>query len=200
MKSILPFILTLFSLQLTVAQPKSESETAGAAIGSRVESFVASDQYGQSFDLSAALQQESILLIFYRGQWCPFCNKHLSALQDSLEFLAAQGIRVVAVSPEKPAYLEKMQTKTGASFTLLYDQNYRIARQFDVLFLPESGTKKKYNLILNARLKEAHDNEQELLPIPASFLIGQDATLLWRHFDHDYRERSSVLEVLEAMD
>lgn len=198
MKVFLSLSLFFLSTLFAGAQAKSESETAGVAIGSRIENFQAIDQYGKPFDLKEALQEGSVLLVFYRGQWCPYCSKHLSALQDSLELLATKGIRVVAISPEKPAYLEKMQAKTGATFTLLYDRNYEIARQFDLIFLPEASTRKKYNLVLKARLKEAHDNEAELLPIPASYLIGQDGHILWRHFDHDYRQRASVLAVLQA--
>lgn len=197
MKVILSLSFFFLSILTANAQPKSEAETAGAAVGSKIENFQAQDQYGQSFDLATALQKEAVLVVFYRGQWCPFCNKHLSDLQDSLALLAAKGIRVVAISPEKTAYLEKMQAKTGASFTLLYDENYDIARQFDVLFLPEGATRKKYNLLLNAKLKEAHDNEQEMLPVPASFLLGIDGTIRWRHFEHDYRKRASVAELLQ---
>lgn len=181
---------------LAQAQYKTESETAGLAVGAQVAPFSAINQAGEQVTLIEELAKGPVLLVFYRGQWCPYCNRHLSNLQDSLGLLAAKGIRVFAISPEKPEFLQKMQEKTKATFTFLYDQGHVIGGAFDLSHQPEAATRAKYNTLLRARLSEASDDESEQLPVPATYLIGQDGRVLWRHFDQDYRQRSSVAAIL----
>lgn len=178
---------------------KTESQTQGLAVGAKVRSFTALNQAGEQVKLTDELAKGPVLLVFYRGQWCPYCNRHLSDLQDSLALLQKKGVRVFAISPEKPEFLLKMQEKTEASFTFLWDEGHAIGRAFDVTHQPEAATRKKYNALLRARLAEASGDESEQLPVPATYLIGQDGRVLWRHFDQDYRKRSSVAEILTQL-
>jgi len=100
--TILLMSLTLANLQ---AQEKREAEDAkGLQVGTTAPLFTAVDSDKQSFELKRALEKGSVVLIFYRGQWCPFCNRHLSQIQDSLQFITDKGARVIAISPEMPEY------------------------------------------------------------------------------------------------
>jgi peroxiredoxin len=134
--------------------------------------------------------------VFYRGQWCPYCNRHLSALNENLQAIESKGAQLIAISPEKQEMLMKSAEKTGASFSLLTDQDFKIAEAFELAFLPSSGTRLKYNTILGADLDEAQTDDSERLPVPATYIIGQDGTVLWRHFDRDYSQRASPEEIL----
>jgi peroxiredoxin len=109
------------------------------------------------------------------------------------------GAQVVAVSPEKPELLAKTTEKTGADFTLLYDEDYRISDAFDVTFTPGGMDRTMYNTFLGANLKQAHSDDSQRLPIPATFVIGKDGKIAWRHFDPDYKKRSTVSEILDAL-
>jgi peroxiredoxin len=139
------------------------------------------------------------VLIFYRGQWCPICNRHLSQIQDSLKFIAEKGATVIAVSPEKPEYLEKMEKKTGSEFTLLYDEDYKIENAYDVTFTPDDKQIFMYNTMLNAKLKESHSDDSQQLPIPATYIIGTDGMIVWRQFNPDYKKRSTVAEIVKNL-
>lgn len=199
MKRLL-FIAALFALSnLAQAQHKTESETAGLAVGAKVVPFTALNQHGKSVSLMEELANGPVLLVFYRGKWCPYCNRHLSDLQDSLALLQAKGVRVFAISPEKPEFLLEMQEKTKASFTFLWDEGHKIGKAFDVAHQPEAGTRKKYNTLLRARLATASGDDSEQLPVPATFLISTEGVVIWRHFDHDYRQRSNVAAILEQL-
>ncbi len=99
-----------------------------------------------------------MVLIFYRGQWCPVCKKHLSHIQENLGKIIAIGATVVAISPEKPEYMYKTAQKTGAKFALLYDEDYLVADAYTVTFLPGAATRTIYNTTLRANLKEAHSD------------------------------------------
>jgi peroxiredoxin len=194
----LTLILLFYVISLS-AQNKSEAETKGLAVGMKAPDFELLNQDSLLFDSKKALKNGPLLVLFYRGQWCPYCNKHLSSINDSLSLLLSKGITVIAVSPEKPSYLRAMRDKTGAQNTFLFDENYRLAAAFDVLYDPGETLKERYNKRLNARLAEAHDDERALLPVPASFLIDSNGVIIWRHFEHDYKNRSSVAEILKKI-
>lgn len=138
-------------------------------------------------------------MIFYRGFWCPVCNRHLGKIQDSLKLITEKGAVVIAVSPEKPEFLDKMSEKTGAQFTLLYDEDYKIADAYDVTFKPTSIEIFSYNFV-GAKLKETHSDDSQRLPIPATYIISQDGKIAWRQFDPNYKNRSTVNDILMALD
>lgn len=178
---------------------KKLEEANGLDIGARVKNFSARDADGKRFVLREALQEGPLVLMFYRGQWCPVCNRYLSQMQDSLDLLKAAGANFVAVSPEKPEYAQKTAEKTGATFRLLYDEGYAISDQFDVTFLPPKATRVLYNTAIGAHLKEAHSDESERLPIPATFIIDQKGNIVWRQFDPNYKVRATMREIMEHL-
>jgi peroxiredoxin len=184
------------------AQPtfKTVNEAQGVAIGARIADFTATDAEGKQFQLSQALKAGTVVLLFYRGQWCPVCSRHLSNLQDSLQYIEQLGARVVAVSPEKQENLQKTVKKTGATFTLLYDKDYQICNAFDVTFLPDGKSRAAYNSMLGASLKTAHSDNSQQLPVPATYIIGQDGTVKWRHFDPNYKVRATPREIIQALE
>ena len=176
---------------------RSAKEAKGLQVGDKVQDFTALDLHDNLFRLSDALQKGPVVLIFYRGQWCPYCNKHLSNLEDSLKLIYDKGATVIAVSPEKSEFLRQTAEKTRAEFALLYDEGYRISDQFDVTFRPDSMTRGIYNTMLGADLKNAHSDDSQQLPIPATFIIGKDSKIVWRQFDPDYKKRSTVSDIVK---
>lgn len=175
---------------------RSADEAKGLATGQKAPLFSAIDAENELFNLSQALESGPVVLIFYRGHWCPVCNKHLSSIQDSLNQILDKGATVVAVSPEKPEYLEKMSKKTKAEFRLLYDEDYKISDAYDVTFTPDNKQLVLYNTVLNAKLKETHSDDSQRLPIPATYIISREGKIVWRQFDPDYRNRSAVKDIL----
>lgn len=173
------------------------TEHAGLPVGREAPRFAATTNIGDSIKMEELLLTGPVVLVFYRGQWCPVCNRHLGNLQDSLELITGRGATVIAVSPEKPELTQKTAKKTGAAFALLFDDGYRICDAYGVTFQPDSGTRLKYNTFLAADLKNAHSDTSERLPVPATYIIERDGTIIWRHFDTDYRQRASVAEILK---
>lgn len=199
-KIILVLLLAFLNFQI-MAQTnfKTVKEAKGLQVGETVEDFSAVDLHDNTFTLSEALNKGPVVVIFYRGQWCPICNKHLSHLQDSLHLIYDKGASVVAISPEKSEFLKRTAEKTNASFSLLYDEGYKIANLFDVTFKPDSLTTVMYNTIFRANLKEANTDDSQRLPIPATFIIGTDGKIVWRHFDPDYKKRSTAKEIVDNL-
>lgn len=192
-------MFTVFGQNIYAQNDSLNAEPVGLMVDSMAPMFEALDQDSNKFVLAEALENGSVVLIFYRGQWCPYCNDHLSNLQDSIDFITSKGATVVAVSPEKPDYLLLSKDKSGATFTLLYDSGYVIANEYDVLFTSTDRRLFVYNTFLNADLKHAHSDSSQRLPVPATFIISQEGIIVWRHFDVNYKNRSTVKEILENL-
>lgn len=192
---IISFIMTNMHAQET----RSVDEASGLEAGTAAPDFRAIDASGKAFQLASALESGPVVMIFYRGHWCPVCNKHLGAIQDSLKLIMDKGATVVAVSPQNPEYLDKMAEKSGATFRLLYDEEYAIADAYDVTFTPEKKELLIYNTALNAKLKKSQSDESQRLPIPATYIVGQDGVIAWRQFDPDYKNRSTVKAIVENL-
>lgn len=178
---------------------KKVNDANGLEVGNEAPMFNAIDADSTKFSLREAIAKGPVVLIFYRGYWCPVCNKHLGSIQDSLKMIEAVGAKVIAVSPEQPEYLDKMADKTGAEFTLLYDKDYKIAEAYDVDFNPTKTQLFTYNVILGGKLKKTHSDDSQRLPIPATYIIDTNGKIIWRQFDHNYKNRSSVKEILNAL-
>lgn len=184
---------------MAIKKYKSVKEAKGFQIGEKIKSFVGKDINGNNYSLEKALTSGKVILIFSRGHWCPFCNKHIKHIQSKLPLIYEKGASVVVITPEKSEFIRKTIEKTGAEFTILYDENNKISDAFDVTFRPSKIERIMYNTVLGAKLKESHTDESEQLPIPATFIIGQDHTVLWRHFDPNYRNRSKVEDIIKNL-
>ena len=192
-------LLLILAIPLTAQEFKTVEEAEGLQVGTDAPVFKALDADSNEYDLGQALNSGPVVMIFYRGYWCPHCNKHLALIQDSLDLIHALGASVIAISPEKPVYLEKIRKKTGSEFTLLYDEWYRISDAYDVTFLPDEKKIRKYNTFMGANMTETHSDETNRLPIPATYIIDQNGKIVWRQFDPNYKNRSKVGDILNAL-
>ncbi|HQV60192.1 MAG: AhpC/TSA family protein [Chitinophagaceae bacterium] len=194
MKNTVLFICFLLSAYTVIAQEKPE----GLFISSKAPDFKAKDQFGNEIRLKDLLKKGKVVLVFYRGQWCPYCNKELSRLQDSLQFIRDKGAEVVAVSPEKPENVAVTVEKTKAEYPILYDEGLKIMKAYDVEFEMEENTVTRYR---NAGLDIEKNNgaNGRFLPVPAVYIIDKESTVTYRFFEPDYKKRPSVKELLKNL-
>ena len=193
------FFLLLFSL-FTFFFLSAQEKPEGLFINSKAPDFKAIDQYGTEIRLKDVLKDSSVVLIFYRGQWCPYCNKQLKKLEDSLQLIKEKGARLIAITPEKPEYISKTIEKTQASFPLIYDKDMKIMKAYAVAFEVDDRTVSRYK---NADIDLATANGQKekvYLPVPAVYIISKkEGTIVYRYFDFDYKKRASVKEILDNL-
>ena len=185
----------LFLTTIVLAQEKPE----GLFINSKAPDFKASDQYGNEIRLKDVLKDSLVVLIFYRGQWCPYCNRQLKRLEDSLQLIKAKRARLIAITPEKPEFISKTIEKTKASFPLLFDKEMKIMKAYSVAFEVDERSVSRYK---NADIDLATTNGQKdkiYLPVPAVYIIGKEGTILYRYFDTDYKKWVSVQEILDNL-
>ena len=194
MKKMILSVCLLLSVYAVVAQEAPE----GLFIASKAPDFKAKDQNGKDVKLKDLLKKGKVVLIFYRGEWCPYCNKELSRMQDSLQLIMDKGATLVAVSPEKPENISKTIEKTKASYSILYDEGLKIMKAYDVEFEVPENTLTRYK---NAGLDIEKNNgtNGKYLPVPAVYIIDQESTIIYRFFETDYKKRPTVKELLENL-
>src|ERR1700733_9129732 len=129
---------------LTVIIAHTQSAPEGMFLGSKAPDFKGKDPEGKEVRLKDLLKKGKVGLIFYRGQWCPYCNKELTRLEDSLQLIKDKGATLIAVTPEKPESIIKTITKTKASFPILFDDGLKIMKAYDVAFEVPENTITRY--------------------------------------------------------
>ncbi|MGY3089830.1 peroxiredoxin [Hymenobacter sp. UYAg731] len=192
-------LMLLAAPALAQTTAPAPSLTASAlAVGSTAPDFKGQDAAGRPVELRQLLKKGPVVLYFYRGQWCPYCSKELSQLQDSLQVLTAKGAQVVVVTPETPANIGQTVAKTKASFPIVHDQDLVIMKAYKTAFVVDDATAQKY-LGFGVDLKKANALDQNILPVPATYVIGRDGKIKFVYFDADYRHRASVRQVAQAL-
>ncbi len=176
----------------------SQEEVSKIKVGDLSPTFSFTDANGESQSLSDALSKGSILLVFYRGEWCPYCTKYLSQLSEAEDLFSEKGILIMAVSAENGESLENMKVKSKSNFQFISDQGYELMTSFNVEYLVP--TKMVEKLASNGiDLAESHGADEPMLPIPATFLIDQNGIIQYVHYDTDYKKRPDVNDILSAV-
>lgn len=194
MKKVLFFIAVLIVSASLFAQEAPE----GLFIASKAPDFKGKDQHGKEIRLKDLLKDGKVVLVFYRGHWCPYCNKELTRLQDSLQLIKDKGATVIAVSPEKPENISKTVEKTKAEYSVLYDEGLKIMKAYEVEFeVPENTVTRYRNSGLD--LEKINGGNGKYLPVPAIYIIDKESTITYRFFESDYKKRPSVQEILKNL-
>ena len=178
---------------------RSVKESEGLRVGEKAKDFIGVDQNGESIKLFELLRKGKVVVVFYRGQWCPICMPHIKKLQNDYEYIKEKGASIVLITPEKQENIQKTILKTNVTIPVIYDKDYKIMKDFDVHFVPGKGLRIMYNTILRANLKNAQSDDTQTLPVPATFVIDKDATVIWRHFYRDYKKRSKLKDILDHL-
>ncbi|HEX2608984.1 MAG TPA: peroxiredoxin-like family protein [Flavisolibacter sp.] len=194
MKKLLTALTFVFSILTGFSQDKPE----GLFINSKAPEFKVKDQSGKEVSLKEMRKKGPVVILFYRGNWCPYCNKELKRFQDSLQYITAKGAQVVAITPEAQEGIDSTIAKTGASFPILYDEEAKIAKSYSVAFQPEEKVVGRYKSF-GTDLMKINNQKVVTLPVPAVYVVNKEGSITFRYFDADYRKRVSVRDVLEAL-
>lgn len=169
-------------------------------VGETAPDIKGKDQNGNSINSKDILKNQDILLIFYRGNWCPHCKKHLSSLQDHLQEFEAKGVFVMVVSPEKAEKTKETGNQYNNEFSIIHDTNNKIMTDYKVAFEVNKETVPMYYEKLNTMLSDYNDDNGNVLPVPATYLIDKSGKISYVQYDPDYKNRSNFDEVLSLLD
>jgi peroxiredoxin len=157
------------------------------------------DAHGAATTLSAAADGGTAVLVFYRGAWCPYCNIALSAYQAHLlPQLTRRGIRLIAVSPQRPDGSLTMQQKHDLAFTVVSDSGNTIAARLGILTRP-SHEARAAQLQLGLDLASVNADGSATLPMPATVILDAARTVRWIDVHPDYSTRTEPQQVINAL-
>jgi len=171
----------------------------GIAVGQRVPDVHARDLDGEDIALSSLYAKTPILLAFYRGGWCPYCNAEIHALTAAYPEYQKRGITPVAVSVDKPDAEAKMKATYAIPFPVLSDSDATVIDAFRVVKKvgdEEYAKMKGFGVDLESYSGKAHHE----IAIPALFLIDRTGVVRWAHSDPDFKVRPSTAQILAAID
>ena len=168
-------------------------------VGAQAPRFNLPTASGQTLALDDLLTDGPVVLTFYRGAWCPYCNIALRSLQKHHEAITARGARLVAVSPQIPDESLTLTEKHDLAFDVLSDIGSDTAKQSGLAFdLPDDLAAVYAKLGFD--LQRVNDGHPRTLPLPATYVIDRDGVIRWSFVNTDYTTRAEPADILAALD
>ena len=194
MKNTIITIAFIFTSLTFHAQVVVNSEDIKPLLkGESIPSVAVKSLDGKSVQLMDIVKAQKTVLIFYRGGWCPYCNKHLSAIGALQEDIKTLGYQTVAISPDSPEKLKKSIEKNDLDYELYSDSSTNLIQKMGIaLQAPD-----RYNSML---LDYSDQNNSNVIPAPSVFIIDQKGKVLFQYTDVNYKKRISEEELLKALE
>ena len=167
--------------------------------GDRAPDFALKDAKGREIASRELLAKGPLVVTFYRGVWCPYCNLDLQALQEVLPEVAARGASLVAISPQTAPNSRKSQRDNKLSFPILSDVRSEVADAFGIRFALPADLVALYKTFKND-LPTFNDDPSWVLPMPARYVIGRDGIIAYAEVNPDYTHRPDPSELLPVLD
>lgn len=166
--------------------------------GDKMPSFALPNAVGEEVTLASLLAKGTVVISFYRGGWCPYCNMELRALQQALSEIEAKGATLVAISPETPDSSLSTKEKNELSFEVLSDRNNTFAKQLGLVFtLPEVLRPIYHNFGIDIPTYNGDSTFE--LPLPATYVVDADGSVIYSFASADYTKRLDPTEIIKAL-
>lgn len=184
-----------YGVDVSVNKPK------GINVGDQVVSGLEfTDHKGVNFKLDDMVKSQKVIVQFYRGNWCPVCNKYYENNAKEFKALETKKVKVIIVSPEPMTEIKKMFAEKKFGLSVVSDVDGKIMDAFDVKYNVNQGTKDKLKKYLNLDLNKHNTGKNaKVLPVPATFIVAKDRKVTYKQFDLNYRNRADVAEVAKAL-
>jgi len=168
-------------------------------VGDRAPAIVLENANGATVDVGALLKKGSVIVTFYRGGWCPYCNLELRAYQEILPEIVAAGASLVAISPERPDDTVSTAERNALTFEVLSDVGQKVGRAFGLVYEFTEELKSAYNGF-NLDIPAHNGTPGEwALPVSATYVIDRDGSIIYAYRDADYRDRADPRDVLQVL-
>ena len=188
---------TLLTAFQTYLQGSRDGDQA-ISVGQTAPEFTLPDHLGNNVSLTNELAQGPVVLNFYRGGWCPYCNLEFRALQAILPDIQALGAQLIGISPETPDASSNTVEAKGIQFTVLSDVGNKVARLYGLqTAVPEAirPLYKQWGLDVNG----ANGDDSWELPLPATYIINKCGTVKAAFINRDYTQRMEPNDVIQAL-
>lgn len=170
---------------------------AALQLGDKAPDFILPNASGDTIHLTALLTNGPVILVWYRGGWCPYCNIYLRGLQQRLPEIHAAGAQLVAITPELPDNALDTQDKHNLAFHVLSDVGNQVASDYGVVFTLPDYVVQHYDLSFS--LPEYNGDHSYTLPLAASYVIDNEGIVSYAYLDPDYRNRAPIDDLIDAV-
>ena len=185
-------------LRQSVEELRRQGSVEGMKIGEFAPGFALAGAAGQEVSLLAEVAKGPVVLVFYRGGWCPFCNMQLRAYERVLPRIRALGASLVAISPQRPDHTLSQREKEQLTFGVASDPDGRVAERYRILYeVPEALQRVLQEF--GGSLAEYNGTDRWLLPVPAVFVVDRHGVIRFAHVDPDFMRRAEPERVLQAL-
>lgn len=181
-------LLGLFWLTYLFSPAQTAEEICPKPIGTQIADTQLRTAAGESVSSSSLLDDKYTVLIFYRGGWCPYCNKHMKGLRKIEGQLTEAGYQIVAISPDKPDEISKSLSKHKMGYSLLSDSKLALTSSLGLDFQVDEKTIKKYKMY-GINLEKSSGESHKRLPVPAVLLINPDREIIFSYVNPTYKVR-----------
>jgi peroxiredoxin len=168
-------------------------------VGAKVQNFSLANHQGENVELADLLQKGPVIISFYRGGWCPYCNLELKALNDYLPQFGKHNAQLVAISPQLPDETLSTAQKNELEFDVLSDISNQVAEQFGLLFTLDTRIQALYTQF-GIDFEHYYGDNSFTLPLPATYVINQDGIITYAFLNEDYTLRAEPMDVLAALE
>lgn len=165
--------------------------------GDKAPNFTLKNAKGESVTLYDELKNGPVVLIWYRGGWCPYCNLTLKRLQEEMPNFKKYGASLVALTPELPDSSLSTVEKNEISFQVLSDIGNKVAKDYGVVFELTDAVAKRYQDGFN--LHQYNGDESNALPLAATYVIDKNGKIVYAFLDADYRNRAEPKDILNSL-
>jgi peroxiredoxin len=166
-------------------------------VGDKAKNFSLSNATGKTVHLYDELKNGPVILTWYRGGWCPYCNIALHHMQEALPEFKQYGARLIALTPELPDKTITTKEKNELEFEVLSDLDNKVAREYKVLFILTDEVANIYQN--NFGLSDYNGNTNGELPLAATYIIDQKGTIRYAFLDADYRNRAEPQDLVDFL-
>lgn len=172
----------------------------GLAIGETAPGFTLPNANGESVSLAELLTRGPVVVAFYRGEWCPFCNLELRALDRRIDEITALGATVVAISPQSPDHATSLTEEHGLGFDVLSDVQQSVIAGYGLRYLVEGDTRELMEHVFGRDLAVENADGSWYLPVPGTFVLDRNGVVRAARVDADYRTRMEPGDVIAALE
>jgi len=167
--------------------------------GDKIPSFQLNDANGKLVSSDTLLKQGPIVISFYRGGWCPYCNLELNALQKHIAEIKKANGTLVAISPELPDNSLTTIEKNKIAFPVLTDRNLQVAKQFGIAIQLPEIIKDMTKNVFGLDLTKINGADTFDLPIPATYVVDSDHIVRYAYVNPNFMQRSEPTKIVEAL-
>ena len=177
--------------------PEEAAKTA-LNVGAKMPQFNLKDATGKTVSSADLLKQGNLVVVFYRGSWCPYCNLYLRNLQKNMPQIKAAGGNLVAISVENPDNSLAISKKNELDFTVLSDPNLNLARSFGIVYDFSKETDEAYKAH-GLDIAKHNEMDKPQLPLSATYVVNKKGEIVYAFLEPDYKKRAAPDVIVETL-